>query len=392
MAKKIGLKKYTGVYYTESTIRKWRDRPDRIYWIAFKDSESKLHWERCGSASEGWTPEAAQRRRFEVLESDRVGDYKPKAARKAESFTFAELWDNHYLPWAEQNKSRVRDDKGRYNLWLKDSIGSKKLTEIAPLDIERIKKTMRDAGKSEATVRHVFCIVRQAYNKALAWKLWTGVNPCSQVKAPKPNNARQRFLSKDEAATLLAALYARSDQLGRISELSLLTGLRLGEVFGLKWADIDYVHNVMTVMNSKNGETRHIHITGRVRELLESIPTGTPDEFVFKASNGKQAQWLSKVFHEVLNEQLGMNKGIEDPRQKISFHTLRHTFASWAVMAGIPLYVVGKCLGHKTSAMTERYSHLAPDSQRAAFETVAAFQTEKPAKPKTKLKGKSNGG
>jgi integrase len=55
----------------------------------------------------------------------------------------------------------------------------------------------------------------------------------------------------------------------------------------------------------------------------------------------------------------------------VTFHTLRHTYASWAVMAGVPLYVVAKALGHRTLTMTARYSHLAPDSHRAAFEAVA---------------------
>ena len=105
MAKKISVKKYAGVYYTESTMHKWRERPDRIYWVAFKDAQTrKLIWERCGWASEGWTPEAAQRRRYELLEQDRAGDYKPKQERKADQLTFGELMEKHYLPWAKENK------------------------------------------------------------------------------------------------------------------------------------------------------------------------------------------------------------------------------------------------------------------------------------------------
>ena len=71
-----------------------------------------------------------------------------------------------------------------------------------------------------------------------------------------------------------------------------------------------------------------------------------------------------------MNE-LELNEGISDPRERATFHTLRHTYASWAVMAGLPLYVVGKALGHRTLTITQRYSQLAPDSHRAAFEAVA---------------------
>jgi integrase len=79
---------------------------------------------------------------------------------------------------------------------------------------------------------------------------------------------------------------------------------------------------------------------------------------------------LSKSFAATVNE-LKLNEGVSDPRERVTFHTLRHTYASWAVMAGVPLYVVGKALGHKTLMMTQRYSHLAPESHRAAFEAVA---------------------
>lgn len=79
---------------------------------------------------------------------------------------------------------------------------------------------------------------------------------------------------------------------------------------------------------------------------------------------------VSKTFKAVVDE-LGVNDGITDSRERLTYHSLRHAYASWAVMAGVPLYVVGKALGHKTTAMTQRYSHLAPDSHRVASKAVA---------------------
>jgi integrase len=57
---------------------------------------------------------------------------------------------------------------------------------------------------------------------------------------------------------------------------------------------------------------------------------------------------------------------IQDRRQRVVFHSLRHTFASWLVMKGVPLYTVAQLMGHSTIIMTQRYSHLAPDSMRRA--------------------------
>jgi integrase len=371
MAKKISVKKYVGVYYNESTIRKWRERPDRCYWVAFKDIKTgKLCWERCGWASEGWTPEAAQKRRYELLEQDRAGAYKPKQERKADQMAFGELMEKHYLRWARENKKRHAGDEHLYRNWLKPRFVDKELRQIAPLDLERLKKEMRDAGKAEATVRHALCLMRQAFNKAVIWRLWTGDNPCKGVTFPIPNNARQRFLSQDEVARLLEALRLRSPQVARIATMSLYGGLRLGEVLALTWSNVDLKNGIIMVQDTKNSESRPIFITDPIRQVIKELKPGGPDELLFKSKTGNPLQWLSKSFAATVKE-LKLNDGISDPREKVTFHSLRHTYASWAVMAGVPLYIVGKAIGHRTLTMTAKYSHLAPDSHRAAFEAVA---------------------
>ncbi len=124
------------------------------------------------------------------------------------------------------------------------------------------------------------------------------------------------------------------------------------------------------MQDTKNNKSRPIFITEPIRQVLGELQPGTPDERLFKARTGNPVQWLSKVFWAVVKE-LGLNDGISDTREKVCFHSLRHTYASWAVMAGVPLYIVGKAIGHKSLSMTQRYDHLAPDSHRAAFEAVA---------------------
>lgn len=374
MALKISLKKFTGVYYTESKVKKWRDRPDRCYWVAFKDARTrKLIWERCGWASEGWTPEAAQRKRYELLEQDRTGDYKPKSERKADHLTFAELMDIYYLPWADHNKASARDDRYRYKKWLEPRYGHHRLSQMSPLDIEGLKKEMKESEKSAATIRQALCLIRQAFNKAKQWRLWTGTNPCTGVSFPRKNNERQRFLTRQEADKLLATLPARSPQLARMAPLALYGGLRLGEIFGLRWCNVAWDAGLLHVLDSKNGESRSISITTPIQQVLEGMTPGAPDEPIFTTRRGKPKVWLSKTFKSVVDS-IGLNKGVSDPREKICFHSLRHTFASWAVMAGIPLYIVGKTLGHKTAVMTQRYAHLAPESHRSVFEAVANVQ------------------
>ena len=68
-----------------------------------------------------------------------------------------------------------------------------------------------------------------------------------------------------------------------------------------------------------------------------------------------------------------LNEGITDPRDKVVFHTLRHTFASWLVQAGVPLYTVQRLMGHKSIVMTQRYAHLAPDQGAEAARLLSGI-------------------
>lgn len=380
MATKTSLQKYTGVYFTESTMKKWRERPDRCYWINFK-KDGKLFWERCGWASEGWTPEAAQRRRYEILDQDRVGDYKPRKERKKDQLTFSKLMTDHYLPWSDQNLRQPSDNTYRYEKWLQPVLGNKALHEISPLDLERIKKTMRDAGKADATIRHVLGIVRQAFNMAMKWRLWEGGNPAKLVTFPRSDNRRQRFLSRQEAEILLDELRSRSPQIAQMATLSLYGGLRLGEIMKLEWGDIDRPTGIIHIRDTKSGQSRVIYLTEPVERILVELIPDEPTSLMFKTPKGEPIKELSKTFDRAV-KCLGLNNGVEDRRLKVSFHTLRHTHASWAVMSGIPLFLVSKALGHRTTQMTERYSHLSPSSQRSSFEAVANYSQTDEAKDK----------
>jgi integrase len=228
---------------------------------------------------------------------------------------------------------------------------------------------------TEATVRHALCLARQAFNKVTVWRLWTGDNPCKGVAFPTPNNARQRFLTQEEAARLLEGLKLRSPQVARIAAMSLYGGMRLGEVLSLNWSNVDLNNGIIMLQDTKNSESRPVFITEPIRKIIDELSPGEPDQPLFKSKAGNPVQWLSKSFAATVNE-LKLNEGISDPRERVSFHTLRHTYASWAVMAGVPLYVVGKALGHRTLTMTARYSHLAADSHRAASEAVAQKGSE----------------
>jgi len=95
---------------------------------------------------------------------------------------------------------------------------------------------------------------------------------------------------------------------------------------------------------------------------------------------------VSNVF-QIVADAIGMNNGVTDRRQKLVFHSLRHTYASWLVEQGVDLYTVKELMGHGTLAMTERYSHLAPDTLRRAVKTLEAGLKKSKGKVVTIAKG-----
>ncbi|MDR1235623.1 MAG: tyrosine-type recombinase/integrase [Holosporaceae bacterium] len=107
-------------------------------------------------------------------------------------------------------------------------------------------------------------------------------------------------------------------------------------------------------------------MTPDIKKMLEKNRQNSQSNgFVFTASIRGSIKSVSSSFSRAV-ESPGFNKGVDDPRQKVVFHTLRHTYADWLVMSGVDLYTVQKLMGHSTIAMTERYSYPAPNHLKKA--------------------------
>jgi integrase len=187
-------------------------------------------------------------------------------------------------------------------------------------------------------------------------------------------------LTLDEASNLLHALRKRSAGVHDEALLALFCGLRAGEIFNLTVADIDFSAKTIFLRDTKSGRNRHAYMTGEVEAMLQRRAAGKGQhERLFPATGGGARQWVSQTFDRVVAE-LELNKGIEDARQRIVFHSLRHTFASWLVQRGTSIYEVAKLMGHSTIRMTERYSHLAPDTVRRAAMGLEGILNQEKAK------------
>lgn len=282
--------------------------------------------------------------------------------------TFAAFWESDYLPaaMATKKENSVKSEAFLYKKWIAPSLGAVPLQRITPAMVEAAAHHAKASGKSPATIRYILAVISQVWSLAKARGIVSEESPARHVRKPRADNRRMRFLLPGEARRLLEALARRSMDTHDEAIFSLFAGLRAGEIHALAWADVAMDTGTLYIRDPKSKVCRHAFITPEIRAVLERRQAeSTESGYVFPSANGGRRRWTSDTFERVVKE-LGFNDNVEDPRLKVVFHTLRHTFASWLVQRGTPLYTVAELMGHSTLEMTKRYSHLAPDTMRAA--------------------------
>jgi len=369
------VQRFTGVYYYESQDKKIRGKPDCCYMIRYQDQYNRQRWEKVGWKSEGYSAQFASNVRNERIQQARHGTL-PENRRNV---TFGDIWQR-YDKWLESGRSRPYDDRQRYRDYLKRRLEHLPLDNISPLELEELKSQLLQSGLAPATVKHCLVIVRQVINKAIAWGLWQGENPVKKIKMPQLSNARERFLSREEARRLISELGKRSKQTQRLAIVSLETGLRAGELRSMRWQDIDWDSEIIYV-RGKGGYDRQVYMTNEVMSALREQWQIT-STYVFESRHGQKTQDTSRAFSRAV-EACGLNNGVDDRRQIVSFHTLRHTFASWLALNGTPLLTIKELLGHKSLNMTMRYAHLCPDHKREAVRQVSGLWSSSGDDPKS---------
>jgi integrase len=358
------VQRFPGVFFRESEQRRHNGKPDRCYDICFKDAQGKLIWEKVGWASEGYTSATAAQLRAERVRMVRHGEELPNKKKKEP--TFAEAWEKYY-EWAKGNRKSHDSDLGRYKSHLKTTLGPMRLGEISPFFLEKLKIDMTKRGLSPQSTKHTLALVRQVFNKCKAWDIYSGENPVAKIRLPSTNHTnRQRFLSAAEADLLLEEVSKHSVQLYEICLLALHSGMRAGEIFNLRWGDVLPDHGIIHILDAKNGRSRQACMTTAVKQIFTSRLSGAPKDLVFVSQWGQQIKSVSGTFDKVV-QRLGFNNGVEDRRQKVVFHSLRHTFGSWLAMAGAHPRTIMELMGHSRLEQTMRYSHLAADQKQQAI-------------------------
>jgi integrase len=343
-----------------------KDEPN----LGFEDHCLKLLREYKGNIKAGAGPKSPKEKR-DISEQEREQAEQERIRAGKEAITFDQFIQGTYFPQCKQDKKpkTYEFETMFYRQHIADIIGGLTFPAISPFHLEKIKKTMADKNLSLRYIQYALQIIRQVFNKAKRFEIYSGDNPTAKVKFPKPDNGRMRFLTHEEAKLLLSALQNKSVDIHDMTLLSLNCGLRWGEITNLTWQDIDLERGTLTIRDAKAG-SRYAFLTEQAAEMIKGRERGNPAEYVFKNTTGGKIDKISHTFFRTV-EDLGLNEGIDDPRLKVCFHTCRHSYASWLIEQGQDLYTVQKLLGHKTNVMTQRYSHISENKFKEAARALS---------------------
>jgi integrase len=285
-----------------------------------------------------------------------VAENKFLDIRREENIKFKELaeayMERHAKPykkgWERSDAVNVRQ--------LVETFGEMRICDIKPLKILDYM-SQRSKVVAPATVNREMACFKCIFNKCIEWEMIRD-NPAKRIRIFKLNNKRVRYLEKDEITTLLRN---SSDKLKNIITFAISTGMRKGEIQGMRWKDIDFKNNVITLPITKNGEVRHVPICTNVKDILLNMKERSTSTVVFCDEETGESYNFRKSFETALRK-----SNIKD----FHWHDLRHTFASHLVMAGIDLNTVRELLGHKSLEMTLRYAHLSADHKMRAVQLL----------------------
>ncbi len=295
--------------------------------------------------------------------------------------TVADLVDRYVedvLPTKVKNKDR-RTFRQRLTWW-KTAIGGYALADVTPGLIgecrDKLSRTTNHYGErlSPATLNRYLAAFSAGLKHAVNEWQWLDDNPMRRVTKRAESRGRVRYLSEAERERLLAACRESDNPyLYPAVVLALATGARKGELFKLRWRNVDLERGVMTLWNTKAGDDRTLPLPRPALEVLADCAKvqRINTDLVFPGKTGRPAI-IDKPWREALER-----AQVEDFR----FHDLRHSCASYLAMNGATLAEIAEILGHKTLQMVKRYSHLSEQHTAGMLTRMndAIFKTDRQA-------------
>ena len=287
---------------------------------------------------------------------------------------FVKYAEDVFLPWSRENKRSYVNDEYHIETF-KDYFGNKSFREITPMLLEKFKRDRRHGEtrykreRRPASVNRELQLLSKFFNLAIRDGL-TDTNPCRNVMKLREDNQRNRYLLPAEEKRLLLQLDGPRAHLKPIVLLAIHTGMRRGEILKLRWAEVDFVRNLIYVTSTKSGKDRTVPLNDVARTVLTDLK---------KEANGSASVFVcDKTGKAPLDIKTGFARAREDSKiEGFRFHDLRHTFATRLADSGVDPFTIAELLGHADLRMTKRYTHATDQRRRSAVASLSNYSQEK---------------
>lgn len=351
MPRKQKIEKHKGVYEKHPGTGIW--------WIRYTNVQGKRVTESVGRHGDAVT--LYQQRMTEK----RTGLIIPiaKTARKVKLSALIE----DALTFSKGNHTDQRNFKQRLEV-VKEHMGDRAAESITPKDLGDWLSEMAEENEwTAATFNRYKAAISKAFKIGMENRR-VSTNPARFVPQRKESRGRVRFLTEDEEKRLRAVIVEHRPHCLYQLDVALNTGMRKGEQFSVTWDQVDFKHEFIHLDKTKNGSSRYVHLNVAVIASLNAL----------KEERKSRKLEFETLFFDRRNQQISdprewFAKSCDEAKVKgVTWHILRHTFASRLVMAGVDLKTVQELMGHKTIGMTARYAHLAPGHLKNAVNRLVS--------------------
>lgn len=375
---------YPGVFYRESDRIGGRGK-EKVFYVVYKKDGKIIEAKAGRQYRDDMTAARASTYRAALIEGRAETPQEQRTAERAAKEAEASRWtiDRLWAKYAEtfsQNKV-IRAEGLKFDKYLREPFGSKEPKEILALDVDRLRIRLQKQGK-HTTAARVLEILRRTINFGVKRGL---VPPLAfKIEVPKLNNETTEDLSEDELRALIEALNNDPDQRAAdIMRLALFTGMRRGEILGLRWEDLDFGKGFIRLFEPKGGKDQTIPMNEAARAILSGITPEDGNPYVFPGKIPGAHLTECRPSFDRIREAAGL------PADFRPLHGLRHVYASMLASSGeVDLYTLQRLLTHKSHQMTQRYAHLRDEALRKASDLAGTLvrRATQPVKQEQELK------
>ena len=361
--------KYAGILYRDSMTN---EKPDKTYYIRYKDENKRTKELKIGKYSEGIRENYCNQKRNEIITKIRLGEEPPAAAKnkRAKKILLDDIKEI-YFETRRDGRSK-QSDLASYNKHLDPFFKNLNLELVSKEDIRKLQKTLKEKknqlGKplSTKTIHNILTILKSITSFAIKEELLKN-DYKKHIEMDSIRNQRDRYLTIEEINSLYTYL-EEDKRLYLFSKLALTTGARLASILYISKKDIDFSNQLITIYDLKKDQEGRIAYTSFLTDevsllLKEWSKELKPNDKIFYENPTSIQRQMLKILNKLFNQGIDY----DDRKNKSVVHTLRHTFASHLAINGTPIFTIQKLMNHSDIKMTLRYAKLAPDSGKEAI-------------------------